>query len=249
MKLLSKFKTQDFIQSIFNIFGILDIREDKLSDYRKNLGFEIRLTKVRKASDQYYGNSGNGMDRYYNENPGRKKDSWNLPDTKTGTGVGYKHELTKRPKDDYYDNQYDNNRRRSNSKKKYSGSNRQYYNNDDGLDYELADAPENKEKGRNASRSKSQKNQSKYNYGGNKFEYIGKEENWEDSEEEVVEGDDDIDGNSEEFQSAPKQRGRNRVGSGNVKGKSNRGKDSKDGVYYVKKDDDEDSEYIQKPVV
>lgn len=50
MTLLRHFKNYDNYNNVFNLFPILDVREDLITDYRKNLGFEIRLTKVRKES-------------------------------------------------------------------------------------------------------------------------------------------------------------------------------------------------------
>jgi len=50
MSLVRIFKSYDTTNNIFSLFPILDMREDKLMDYRKNLGFEIKLTKIRKES-------------------------------------------------------------------------------------------------------------------------------------------------------------------------------------------------------
>jgi hypothetical protein len=43
--MMKHFKEYENVNSIFNLFPILDMREDKLIKYRKNLGFEIKLTK------------------------------------------------------------------------------------------------------------------------------------------------------------------------------------------------------------
>ena len=50
MSLVRIFKSYDTSNNIFSLFPILDMREDKLMDYRKNLGFEIKLTKIKKES-------------------------------------------------------------------------------------------------------------------------------------------------------------------------------------------------------
>lgn len=55
--MMKHFQEYENVNSIFNLFPILDMREDKLIKYRKNLGFEIKLTKVdRKESDQIISN-------------------------------------------------------------------------------------------------------------------------------------------------------------------------------------------------
>ena len=79
LTLLRHFKNYDNHNNVFNLFPILDVREDLITDYRKNLGFEIRLTKVSKE------NTPNLQYAF----PAKKKHSFTLEDN--GGGANYKN--------------------------------------------------------------------------------------------------------------------------------------------------------------
>jgi hypothetical protein len=94
MSLVRIFKSYDTSNNIFSLFPILDMREDKLMDYRKNLGFEIKLTKIKKEStnvDYSFPAKSRGDRREslkddrdeqpYNDNDNEYKNSWNCSDS------------------------------------------------------------------------------------------------------------------------------------------------------------------------
>jgi len=84
LTLLRHFKNYDNYNNVFNLFPILDVREDLITDYRKNLGFEIRLTKVRKESQNNVNYSFPAKKHSFvleDAQAARYKNSWNETDS------------------------------------------------------------------------------------------------------------------------------------------------------------------------